>query len=112
MLEVQSSISEDGVLTAALVVATVDTWPMNDSRAIARSMGDVQTRLAVKQPQTGYTSSGSGVLSSINIENGKVTSLTREKSLTDGVWPKSGGPGIDQITLRNGQIVAINGLTS
>lgn len=109
VLEVQEQIGVDGVKTSGLTVATVDTWPIDDSRAIARSMGDVQTRQAVKAPQTGLSMAVNGAIVGINIENGMVVNAVREKGLADGKYPRPGYTGgVDSLTLRNGQIVAIN----
>ena len=111
VLEVVEQIDTDGIRTAALMVATVDYFPINDYRAVATALGDIQTDRSVKLPQSGFSSSGRGVPVSLNVENGLVTSLTREIPIEDGVYPRI-GIGIDQLTFRNGQIIAVNGVGS
>lgn len=83
VLEVTQSIGPDGILIVDPVVATIDFWPDTDSRAVAKTMGDVQLQRAVELPQEGYTDTAYGVPVDIKVINGQVVSVTRVIPIAD-----------------------------
>ena len=103
ILETSQTISTSGVTTIDLVVATVDYWPGNDYRAIARMMGDAQVERSVEMPTTGITSVGAGVPTQLGVQNGQIISVKRVVAIDDGKYPPDGAT-IKEITIKSGII--------
>lgn len=103
VLETIEQFSEQGHHTVGLKVATVDYWPQNDHRTVARALGDIETDRSLRLPQTGLESTDSGIPTFLAISAGMVVGVAKVVPVGDGIyWP------IDRLIIESGVITAVN----
>lgn len=114
VLEATYSITAEGdMLTMALIVATVDSYPQADDGRMASEVVISSISRAAVIPESGLTDANNGEPSSIKIRNGKVTQVTRKAAVfpcPDGDYPEDDlvyAANIRQIKVRDGRITYI-----
>lgn len=103
VLESVEQFDDLGIKTVRLTVAVVDYWPETDYRAVARSLGDIQTASAIKLPQTGLDSAAIGIPTYLAIQAGAVVAVNKVVPVPDGVY----GP-VDTLVFQQGVVTAVN----
>lgn len=103
VLETVEQFDETGINTVRLTVAVVDYWPENDYRAVARSLGDIQTERSVKLPQTGLDSASIGIPTFLAIQAGAVVAINKVVPVPDGVYSP-----VDILVFQGGVVTAVN----
>jgi hypothetical protein len=103
-LENTVRITQDGLRLVALRVATVDYAPVNDFGTIAGLIGKVRQDRSTTTPSTGLSSDVPGTPATINVANGKITSIGRVTPVNDGWYTLTN---LSRIKIVNGIIAKI-----
>jgi hypothetical protein len=104
VLENTVRITQDGLRLVALRVATVDYAPVDDFHTVARLIGSVRQERGSTLPSTGFSSASTGTPATINVANGRITSIGRVSPVNDGWYTLST---LSKIKVANGIITKV-----
>jgi hypothetical protein len=85
-------------------VATVDFAPTDDYHTVARLIGSVRQDRGSTLPSTGFSSASTGTPATINVANGRITSIGRVNPVNDGWYELAS---LSKIKVTNGIITKV-----
>jgi hypothetical protein len=104
VLENTVRITQDGLRLVALQVATVDFAPTDDYHTVARLIGQTRQDRSKTLPATGISSASAGTPATINVANGRITSIGRVNPVDDGWYTLSA---LSKIKITNGIVTKV-----